>query len=279
MTNRIHDAFDSVKADTRLKESTKQFLGEKYRERNLRPYRRPVRRLAFLGICMMFALVIGVTGYSWIRTPVSYVSIDVNPSIELALNRFDRVVSVTAYNMESARILDGLSLQWKKYSDAIHAVVECEDMRVYLTKDSELVLTVAADESRKNELETGVKRCAGHIGHGCHDVQTDISSAAQAHECGLSVGKYSAYLRLLEYDSTITPEDCKNMTMAEIRELILEYERENGAEKQDGSDDNNSSSNSNNSSNGNVTEENSSTAGGNVTHHKKRSRCGGHHHE
>lgn len=226
MTNRIQDAFDNIKADTRLKESTKQFLGEKYKE-TARSYRRPVRMPVVLAACTMFFLLTGIAGYSWIRIPVSYVSIDVNPSIELALNRFDRVVSVTAYNPEGAEILDGLSLQWKKYPEAIHEVIECADMRTYLTDDAELILTVAADESRKSELETGVKRCAAHIGHGCHDDQTDIESAFQAHECGLSIGKYNAYLELSKYDSTITTDDCKGMSITQIQELIRKYEQEN----------------------------------------------------
>ena len=33
-------------------------------------------------------------------TPVSAVSIDVNPSIELGVNRFDRVVAVEGYTMK-----------------------------------------------------------------------------------------------------------------------------------------------------------------------------------
>ena len=53
-------------------------------------------------------------GYSWVQRPVSYVSIDVNPSIELALNRFDRVVYAAAYNLEGEEILNGLSLKGKK---------------------------------------------------------------------------------------------------------------------------------------------------------------------
>ncbi|MCI9488910.1 MAG: hypothetical protein HFG97_02635 [Dorea sp.] len=215
MTNKIQDAFDNIKADPRLTESTKRYLSEKRRE-NPRPQHHPVMRLAVSAACAVFFMIMGAFGYSWVLEPVSYVSIDVNPSIELALNRSNRVISAAAYNIEGEEILEGLSLRWKKYSEAIHTVIESEGMSVYLSGEGELVLTVAADENHREELEEGVSRCAGHIGHDCHNENADLGTVSQAHELGLSLGKYNACLKLLQYDSSITMEDCKNMSMAEI---------------------------------------------------------------
>ena len=42
----------------------------------------------------------------------------------------------------------------------------------------------------------------------------------QAHELGMSCGKYRAFLQLQELDPTITPEQVQNMTMREIRDLL-----------------------------------------------------------
>ena len=36
--------------------------------------------------------------------------------------------------------------------------------------------------------------------------------------------KYNAYLRLYQYDNSITIEECKEMSMAQIRERLREYE-------------------------------------------------------
>lgn len=230
MTNRIQDAFDNIKADPRLKESTKQFLYEKQKKNSSLCYR-PVRRYAVSLLCAIFLLIAGAGGYSWIQRPVAYVSIDVNPSIELALNRFDRVVSVTAYNTEGTEILESLSLKGKRYEEAIHEVVESEGMRAYLQDEAELVLTVAAEESRKRELDAGVRRCAGHMGQSCHNAHADMESVSEAHECGLSLGKYNAWLELSKYDSTITAEECADMSMSELRRLIREY-RSDGEESE-----------------------------------------------
>lgn len=227
MTNKIQDAFVHIQADTRLKESTKRFLREQNR-RKFRPGYHPVIKYAVSAVCAMLFLAVGGAGYSWILTPVSYVSIDVNPSIELALNRFDRVVSAEAYNVEGEEILDGLPLKWKKYTKAIDTVIECERMQLYLTDTSQLVLTVVADSANEAKLTEGVKACASHASVGCHSTQADINAAPQAHENRVSCGKYKAYLELSQYDSSITLEECRKMSMEEIWERIGEYEENSG---------------------------------------------------
>ena len=41
-----------------------------------------------------------------------------------------------------------------------------------------------------------------------------------AHEAGLSFGKYRAYLELKELDPDITPDDIRDLSMREIQDLI-----------------------------------------------------------
>ncbi len=59
---------------------------------------------------------------------------------------------------------------------------------------------------------------------GYYNEHADINMAPEAHESGLSCGKYNAYLRLYQYDNSITIEECKEMSMAQIRERLREYE-------------------------------------------------------
>ena len=84
MDERLREAFDEVRADEALKERTRAFLADKTAKRR----RRPVWRLA--AACLTL-LVLAGGALLW-TTPVAAVSVDVNPSLELALNCFDRVV-------------------------------------------------------------------------------------------------------------------------------------------------------------------------------------------
>jgi len=43
-------------------------------------------------------------------TPVSYVSLDINPSIEYSVNMFDRVIDATGVNDDGTELLDGVDL-------------------------------------------------------------------------------------------------------------------------------------------------------------------------
>lgn len=225
MANKIYDAFEHVTADAGLKESTMRYLSDR-RQKNVRRFRHPVQ--AALAACMAAVLLLGTNGYSWFLAPVSYVSIDVNPSVELALNKLDRVVSATAYNKQGEELLKGMSLRGKKYIQAIELIADSDVLRQYLSPGEELVLTVAADSSKEHSLKAGVDQCSSHIGHGCRSVSVDLDTASSAHGNGLSVGKYSAYLQLVQYDDSVTVDECKNMSMAQIHGRILAHEHGSG---------------------------------------------------
>lgn len=224
MSNKIYDAFDEIKASPSIKETTKRFLTGK-RERNASRFFRPIYQRTLAAACMALVLTAGLFGYSWLQSPVSYVSIDVNPSVELALNRFDKVVSAAAYNEEGEEILQGLSLKGKSYTEAIDEVLASEEMAQYLTEEAELVFTIAADDSREAELQAGVEYCSSQIAHGSEHVSADLGTASEAHEYGISLGKYNAFLQLQQYDSSVTVEECKHMGINEIHSLVHAHEQ------------------------------------------------------
>ena len=230
-SDRIHDAFGSVEAGDELKSLTKEYL-KTARQREIRQRRRAdagksVFRQAFAGICVMLVLTLVGGGYFLMGIPVSYVSIDVNPSIELALNRLDRVIAAEGYNADGTMILDAVSVGGMHYTEAIEQLVESQAMQPYLSENAGLTFTVASEnDQRENALLIGIESTSGCREHGGLGYGADISTVQEAHESGLSLGKYAAYQVLLQYDSFITPEDCHNMTMSEIHGLIEEHEHE-----------------------------------------------------
>ncbi len=217
MENRVRDAFEGVKASRELKRGTLDFLAA---EREKRTRRRKSRPLAACAAALVLALV-GVGGWQMVYTPVAYVSIDVNPSVELELNRLDRVLSATAYNPDGERVLDGLDLVGRSYTDAVDALLDSPAMAPYLTETSALTVTVAADSAAKeNALLAGVQSCEGYQHHGGRSCCADPDTRSEAHGCGMSIGKYAASQELMACDGTVTQEDCSHMTMAEIWERL-----------------------------------------------------------
>lgn len=174
-------------------------------------------RLAAALACLVLMLA-GLGGWQVWNAPVSYISIDVNPSIELALNRFDRVVGTTAYNDDGAQVLSGLSVRGLPYQEAINALFDDPAFRSYLDEDAKVVFTVVSDSEA--ELRKGIQ--SGNMFLSCDSAyfRADTHCLKEAHENGLSVGKYRIYEELSYYDSGITVEDCHRMTVGELQQEL-----------------------------------------------------------
>ncbi len=219
--NRIKNAFEPVKASEELKTSTAYFLQQEIGKKSEVRRPRSIRR-ALIAACTVLLLTVGVGGYAWAQTPVSYISIDVNPSIELSLNRLDRVVSAVAYNEDGALVLEGLTLKGKPYTEAIDLILNSSTMSTYLKDDAALTLTVASD--REAKLLAGVEGCDS-----CIQLHSAFETAAknaigEAHANGLSFGKYHAYQKLLQYNKALTAEECKQLTMRQLGDMLTQYQ-------------------------------------------------------
>lgn len=222
MNRDIHDAFDQVRADEQLKASTQRFLREA-RRRKAAPRVRVQRFAAVMASLLVCVLCLG--GFSYLNTPVSYISIDVNPSIELTLNRLHRVVSAEAFNGDAQIVLRDVDVRGMTYTQAIDALLESAAMQPYLTDDAVLSFTVAAD-SKETEalLLSGIGECAGCQRYRGLCASADGALIQEAHGYGLSFGKYQAYQALLDSGVPLTLEECREMSMAQLRSLMREQD-------------------------------------------------------
>lgn len=93
-----------------------------------------------------------VTGFAY-TTPSTYVSLDVNPSIEYKLNSFDRVISVVAVNEDGEKIVNELDLKNEKITKAVLKTVEKLKDQGYLTEEdySGIVIAVSNKEQEKSD--------------------------------------------------------------------------------------------------------------------------------
>ena len=247
MSNEIQKAFDTIKASDTLKASTKQYVAKQRHKRQGFFHGSTLSR-AMPAFALLLCLL-SVSGYHLLQTPVSYISMDINPSIELSLNRFDRVVQATAFNDDGQQLLDAVSVNGQTYTKAIDNLVTSETMRSYLTEENILTFTVAStDTDRERNLISGIEAAEPNQNgcqHICRSANADMSLVQQAQQQGLSFGKYAAYLELQTYDNTITVEDCKNMTMREMNDYIGQCKAGQQHHNQNGNKDNNHAGNRN----------------------------------
>lgn len=228
MSNKIKDAFEQVHAEDSLKASTQEYLQRRLYRRTSRPSRQ-LRYFIPAAACFLF-LLLGFGGYHVYFTPVSVISIDINPSVEWSVNRFDRIISVDSYNEDGQELSNALDVTYKKYPEAIDMLVSSPIVTDCLSRDEYLSITVVGDNDTQNSemLET-VRSCTAGI-QNTHCDSAGYDELNEAHETGLSCGKYKAYCTLKSLDPDITPEEVQTMTMREIRDLIQQLAEENSVE-------------------------------------------------
>jgi len=103
------------------------------------------------------AIMIFVTPAWAYLTPYSYVSLDVNPSFEFFINRFDRVLTVKAFNDDGNQMSKDINiagLKNKEIQTAVKTVLNELKNKGYINEDERDGVIVAA--SSKSEKKTGM---------------------------------------------------------------------------------------------------------------------------
>lgn len=170
--------------------------------------------------CLVLVLA-GSGGWLVWRAPAALVSLDVNPSVELTLNRFDRVVSTRAMNDEGAELLEQGGVEGMTAGRAVAALLDSDFLEPYLARENYVALTVQAEDSGlEAELLTLVDAtAAASVAPGtsvsCHSVDQDLVREAHGH--GVTAGKYLALLELQAADPDIDITDYAHCGLGEIQ--------------------------------------------------------------
>ena len=120
--------FKDFKAE--LKQNAKFTIANKvdsFSVKNYLPYNRENKtnyfRYAMVSLALLF--LVGIGGFLYLSlNPVSFLQIEVNPSIELELNRFNRVIGVNNISQDTSLSDFDSSLKYKNLDDALNLLYE-----------------------------------------------------------------------------------------------------------------------------------------------------------
>lgn len=159
------------------------------------------RRRVAAAAAIAGVLLVGSTGYVY-AAPVSYVTMDVNPSFEFGLNRFGHVVSMEALNEDAeevAALYQDQAGLFYQLEDAITLTAELLYETDYLgteATDEVLISAVSGDESKSEELNRVAKAAVEEVeskhGHAA-EVTTTMATKEErkaAEKEGMSTGRY-----------------------------------------------------------------------------------------
>lgn len=213
MNDKIKAAFGMMTASDELKQTTRRSIAEKTRKRSV--FRRIIPAAAAT-LCAVAAVI----GLNLFFTPTTHITIDINPSLDLGINRFNRVVTVEPLNDDGKALAETLDIKYSDYEEAMRRILDNTSVRELLSENEVMTVTVIETNTAQcDDILHGVRECTDHHG-GVHCRSASYEDAAAARELGLSYERYSAYLQLRSLNYGITPEELNAMSIREIRELI-----------------------------------------------------------
>ncbi|MTV49707.1 anti-sigma factor domain-containing protein [Heliobacillus mobilis] len=157
--------------------------------------------------------------------PVKFVTIDINPSIELGLDENDLVISVRSLNQDAEKLLTQRQLQGLHVEEAVALITDEAVKLGYLAsaKDNAVVIAVTGQNKEPVGNQTLVTRLQVSAraamekeklsADKVHIVRVPKESREQAGQMGLSVGKYAIYLEALDRGLQVKPDDLKKASI------------------------------------------------------------------
>lgn len=221
MEDKIRGALDSVEASEGLKRRIKANVRRKTLDYGRDVARRRQHRRQLAGCLTCLALVLAGAGL-W-RIPVTSIGLDVNPSVELQVNSFDRVIRLKGCNEDGMVLADRFHLEGRPYDEAVQRLLISDELAPYLENGSTFVITVSgSDEDHTQQMLNKVACRAYSLAEDekVFCIRADGATAKAAGRVGLSVARYQAWQKLLEEDPQLPPEAVLELTVEQIQELI-----------------------------------------------------------
>lgn len=228
MEDKIRAAFAEIHADDALIDDTLAYLRKEAKKRQHGSKKFPLA-MRLGAVAAMVLLIVVLFSYNLYFTAVAHVSIDVNPSVELALNRFDRVIDIYAFNEDGTSILNEANLQGKMYSEAAALLLTAIEANGYIAENPLISVTVQAASSEKEQTlcEVLLRFINERILPVQASAEIEVFSVtaevwSNAHGCNMSPAKFLAIQELMEVDGTATIEDYTETSIRLIRQRTQE---------------------------------------------------------
>lgn len=197
----------------------------------LRPRRRSGAR-ALIAACLALALAGGAGGvvYQQAYAVASVVSLDVNPSVKLEVNRMEKVISAEPMNGDGEQILAGMELKGTPAGVAVNAIIGSLLRQGYVDELANSILITVEDENiqRGQSLQQTLTAQAGQSLNDAQIQGAILSQTlsggremeAKAAEYGISAGKAALIQAVVEASGqTKTFEDLVGLTINELNLL------------------------------------------------------------
>jgi hypothetical protein len=211
-----------------------------------------IKSMASAASVAILLLAVGLSFFLY-NNPYSYINIDINPSVQITANIFDRIINVTALNIDAQKIVNELSIENKELDQGVEQIVGSAVKNGYLKdeKTNAVMLTVTSIGDRKSEKLQKKVAVAVEKKFKSEKVTSEVlvekateKSRSQAIKQGISPGKLKLVQKLIELNPNLKVNELKNKPVKEILESIRESTKSQKPSKPNNSNSKESGKNS-----------------------------------
>ena len=191
------------------------------------------RWTSLIAACLAVMLLGGGLFYQQVNAVASVVSLDVNPSIELKVNRSEKVLVCTPLNEDAKAILadmgSGADLKGAKLDVAVNAIVGSLVRNGYLDSISSVIMISVEDkdtaraEKLQRELTSTVdgvlQTSESRASVLTQTLTQDAGLTQQARENSISTGKAALVNRVLALNATLKFDALAKLSVEELKDL------------------------------------------------------------
>lgn len=208
---------------------------------------RMIARAASMAAGALLVMGMGYGAYCY-TVPYSLVDVDINPSIEITTNIYDRIIKTEALNVDGQKLLENDSLKHSKLDEGIAVILNNAVQQGYIKAEAEnaVVFTVVTRNSEKSEkLQKGLEAAAAaEFKEEGLNSELVVGKASQqehdsAREIGLTPGKLNLIEKAIEAEPGLKLEDLKDVPVRDIMKKVKENKKEDKQiDKQDNKQNN-----------------------------------------
>lgn len=190
---------------------------------------RVLKTVTAIAACFLICVMSFMTLY--MRADAA-IYLDVNPSISLQINRFDRVVSAQASNADGEIVLDHMDLKNTDVDVALNAILGSMVKHGYLTEDSGTVLVSVECSNQKRadtlklEISSHVEQEIGSLIHSgtvlAQKIESDDTLENLAEKYQITEGKAALIQKLVAKYPDMDYEVLGNLSMSDLMDLLEE---------------------------------------------------------
>lgn len=184
-----------------------------------------LKRVASMIAAIFIVVFLGTGAYIWV-TPVQYINIDINPSVELMINRLDRIIKVKSLNDDGKMLIQNISVNAQHYEMGISEVIDTARSLGYLEDEDNVLISISSSDIKRSEKTQ--EKIKEKVDEKVEILTFDTDAHKVSVEEGLSPGKSNIIDKVIETGTELSKEE---LAAIPVKDLMMKIKENKDIEK------------------------------------------------